>query len=442
MASSELDSLRAAWTTPDAASDFVVDYKGDLDRGLRHIVRELQPSWAGFADADLGIVQIAGGITNLLYRVTTPTGASVLVRVFGEKTEVLIDREKDNVVFHLLSDKGVGPTYVGRFGNGRLEGYFPARPLQPAEMGRLEVVPKIARAVGAMHRIDVPGPREPILWQVLEKWFRMVSEVSFPDSDPAQATKVGKLATLAGGGIPQIRRELDWLATKIPSPATHDGADLVAAAGGLDTPRGLAWSVASHIVFAHNDLLSGNILLMLPEGYAGAAAGAGGAGGGGGGEGGGEGGGADADGVDVRALAAAERVQLIDFEYGGWSFAGFDLANHFCEHAGFDFDLDRWYPARATQVAFLRAYLEVARPDVVARVRAPDATVGEEALLAALSDCINECALAAHIFWGMWAVIQARHSPIDFDFMSYSVLRFGGFAKHKALFFPGEPAHA
>ena len=52
--------------------------------------------------------------------------------------------------------------------------------------------------------------------------------------------------------------------------------------------------VVQDIVFSHQDLLCGNILHA--EGW--------------------------------------ERVQFIDFEYGGYNLRGFDIANHFCEYAG------------------------------------------------------------------------------------------------------------
>jgi len=30
---------------------------------------------------------------------------------------------------------------------------------------------------------------------------------------------------------------------------------------------------------------------------------------------------------------------------------------------------------------------------------------------------------ADHLMWGLWAVVQSKHSKIDFDFKSYSKLR-------------------
>ena len=60
----------------------------------------------------------------------------------------------------------------------------------------------------------------------------------------------------------------------------------------------------------------------------------------------------------------------------------------------------------------------------------------KQALFAALHRRVNQFATASHFFWGFWAIIQARHSPIDFDFMGYALDRFWGYYKHKAAFFP------
>lgn len=56
-------------------------------------------------------------------------------------------------IFHYLSDKGVGPKYWGRFANGRLEGFVPARPLEPTEMGHPAVVPLLGPAILSMHQL-------------------------------------------------------------------------------------------------------------------------------------------------------------------------------------------------------------------------------------------------------------------------------------------------
>ena len=72
-------------------------------------------------------------------------------------------------------------------------------------------------------------------------------------------------------------------------------------------------------VYAHNDLLAGNVLLL------------------------------DADGTGRR------RVQLIDYEYAGYNYCGYDLANHFCEYAGFDGDFGEYSKNLAREQALTEA---------------------------------------------------------------------------------------
>lgn len=43
-------------------------------------------------------------------------------------------------------------------------------------------------------------------------------------------------------------------------------------------------------------------------------------------------------------------------------------------------------------------------------------------------------ALAAHQYWGSWALLQARWSAIDFDYMGYAALRWGEYRRRKEEF--------
>jgi ethanolamine kinase len=53
---------------------------------------------------------------------------------------------------------------------------------------------------------------------------------------------------------------------------------------------------------------------------------------------------------------------------------------------------------------------------------------------------VNSFAVMAHAFWGTWALIQAKYSPIDFDFLQYGSDRFGGYRLHKGRFLPEAPS--
>ena len=120
-----------------------------LHADLFRVCRSLAEGWSAAPDGDLVVSTIKGGITNLLFRViwsTAPDGvpSALLVRVFGAKTDIMIDRLKDNRVFAELGALGFGPVFHGAFRNGRIEGWREMRPLAPEEMGAPRFLPGIA----------------------------------------------------------------------------------------------------------------------------------------------------------------------------------------------------------------------------------------------------------------------------------------------------------
>lgn len=351
-------------------------------------------------------------MTNALFCVRSAVASlsslpPVLVRVYGEKTELLIDRESENAVFAELSEAGFAPPYYGRFTTGRCEGYLPGfRPLRPEEMGLTAPVDfqsKIAVQLARMHSMQVPtldgaSAASPGLWVTIDRWHAVVSACVAGVGDPERAAAFERL------NLPQLKRELAWLRdAQLPSPLNAHGKELARST----TPGArAAQAFMCDSVFAHNDLLSGNVLWS----------------------------------------AAEERIQLIDFEYSAQNYRGFDIANHFCEYAGFDFNIFRWYPAPSQQRTFLRAYLAAA---AAAPADSSSSSGGRrggsllEQLAAAgiLEDFLDACvryisrfALAAHLFWAHWAILQAVHSPIQFDFLDYARLRVSGYYFHKGLF--------
>ncbi|KAI8870563.1 kinase-like protein, partial [Ramicandelaber brevisporus] len=131
-------------------------------------------------------------------------------------------------------------------------------------------------------------------------------------------------------------------------------------------------SLNSPIVFCHNDLLSANIIYN-PE---------------------------------------CDQVAFIDYEYGAFGPRGFDIGNHFAEYAGFECEYDR-VPNRRQQLTWLSTYFEAAYD------RKP-----EKSELEALFVEANKYLLVSHVYWGLWALVQAKLSDIDFDYLGYAKMRF------------------
>jgi ethanolamine kinase len=138
-----------------------------------------------------------------------------------------------------------------------------------------------------------------------------------------------------------------------------------------------------------------------------------------------------ADGVNsaTSTETPVETVTFIDYEYATPSPAAFDIANHFAEWGGFDCDFNV-LPTRRQRRDFLteyvRSYFDLL-PNA-ADARAVDLE-GEVAKLFREVDIFRG---VPGFYWGIWALIQATISTIDFDYASYAETRLGEYWAWKA----------
>lgn len=322
---------------------------------------------------------ISGGISNALFKVDLiyegKSYQTVAVRVYGEGSERFVEREREMRAMEMLHDHGFGPKLLGIFGNGRIESFLPMRCLSSAEMAQPFVAQHIAVRLAAFHRSlelsyqVVSQPETP--FGRIKKWLDVVEHFDFSDDQM-------KNATFCTFDFDMLKREV---------------ITVEAAAKQFNSP----------IVFSHNDLLSGNIMVPCSPGVLDSSTQV----------------------VDHnKDPAKYERMTFIDFEYADWAPRGFDWGNHFCEYAGFECNYEL-YPDSNAASNFLKAYLTADDPDG----RVPTEAAIRRAVIEA-----NVYALAAHQYWGTWAIMQARWSKIDFDYLNYAKLRWNEYFKQKDEF--------
>jgi ethanolamine kinase len=128
----------------------------------------------------------------------------------------------------------LAPPLFCRFENGFVYGYVQGTPLKPRQMSEPNIYPLIARKTAQWHFVDaIPGQKSPKLFKTLWKWFRNVSgQFSRPE---AQSRFDQSLS------LDHLQKELKRLEQAVQS---------------IECP----------IVFCHNDLLSGNIILCPGNG--------------------------------------------------------------------------------------------------------------------------------------------------------------------------------
>jgi ethanolamine kinase len=322
---------------------------------------------------DVVVQRVPGGATNRLYKV----GDQYLVRLFGG-SEGLIDRDEETYYYTRLCRQNLAPRYYGRFANGRVEGWLNHMlTLHTDEMVHYRI--PIAQAMGKLHRanllddhdVDVKATAPaPSVWIQLDRWLRQAESLH-----PAGHDNEFRLA--------DIRTNLLLLKEYMSRFPCAVG-------------------------FCHNDVLAANILTY-----------------------------------DNNNNDKNDFIQLIDFEYGGYNYCSFDIANHWNEYAGgpptsTDPNYETKMPTDSQQRHFLRVY----RRAVVAgsdnnggdnngcAEMATDEEEGDDEddddpVLLLLWQEVRFFLLVNHLYWGLWAVVQAGGTTTTATSSTYDYRRYG-----------------
>uniref|UniRef100_A0AAX7TC44 ethanolamine kinase n=1 Tax=Astatotilapia calliptera TaxID=8154 RepID=A0AAX7TC44_ASTCA len=334
----------------------------------------LSGSWKTIEDADFQISIVSGGLSNLLYLCSLPDHVQcvedeprqVLLRVYGAILQGVDSLVLESVMFAILAERALGPKLYGIFPQGRLEQYLPNTRMRTSQLSDPAISAEIATKLARFHNMVMPFNKKPKwLFGTIDKYMEQVMNISFVRE--AHVKKYNKLMKL---DLPAELRSLRALLAATPSP----------------------------VVFCHNDVQEGNIL-MLEDGK----------------------------------HSSVEKLMLIDFEYSSYNYRGFDFGNHFCEWM-YDYTYNEWpfykatpenYPTREQQLLFIRSYLA----EQTSYSRSTDHWIF---CLFVFFNC--RYALASHFLWGVWSIIQAKISKIEFGYMDYAQCRFDAYFKQKKLF--------
>lgn len=354
------------------------------------VCRALVPGWSvASGPPELVLTPLIGGITNLLWRVdaqpadwcantvTTDTAGgqqdqphcTVLVRRYGDGSEKLIDRVRETAVLQALSASGMDVALLASFGNGRVEKWLDGWKALTMDQLRDPVVSiKVAEQVALLHDKTGLESTVPGISPDRPALWRQMSEWLSKATQLKFEEDGGKAAAVAELGLSRLLGELERL--------KHEFGDLVAARHDhIDLVR-----------FGHNDLLAGNIMIKQ------------------------------------------EDVILIDFEYSDYNFRAFDIGNHFHEWAGTDCEWDE-LPSVAVQKDFIRQYLGLQNES---ENNQAEGSIGWPLEAEHFYREVQLLGWASNLYWGAWAVLQAKYSSIEFDYLQYAACRLERFRSAKA----------
>jgi choline/ethanolamine kinase len=246
---------------------------------------------------------------------------------------------------------------------------FVARAMTCQELKNPLYSSTIARKLASVHSLNVPINKEPVwLFETSNRWLENMRSNITPDNiDTFKNSVIKDLCEF------DYEKELKWL-------------------------EKFLLSCNSPVVFSHNDLQEGNIL--LPE---------------------------------MSSTKLADRMVFIDFEFCSYNYRGFDIGNHFCERM-FDYSNPEWphyytyldqYPDDKTRRAFIREYLKQWNERYAAN---SDPELNTEDHLLTEADYYT---LASHMLWTLWSINNALTSEIKFGYWEYGKTRLEEYLKHK-----------
>lgn len=254
-------------------------------------------------------------MSNLLYCCSLPDSieqtknepSKVLLRLYGDQSRGC-DMSIQLEIFNLLSSKDLGPKLYGDFEDGRLEEFLPADSLTCEELMDSDISTVIAKKLARVHNLNPPIDKdETWLFNRLNDWVKDVSQIR-------------EFAILDGEMPPTSSKVADQLLS-------------IDYSAEIKFLRDILKNTRSPIVFSHNDLHQGNILLASQS---------------------------------KSRPTLEERVVFIDFEYSSYNNRAFDIANHFCEWC-FQYDTPEFphfilnkdrFPSLEAQRNFVRHYLD------------------------------------------------------------------------------------
>ncbi|XP_043595609.1 choline/ethanolamine kinase isoform X2 [Bombus pyrosoma] len=336
--------------------------------------------WKHVTAENMTLKRISGGLSNWLYNVQLPDGTvpirgeprQVLLRLYGQihGERALEGLITESVIFTLLSERRLGPKLHGIFPGGRIEEYIPARPLLTDELADPILSCMIAEKMAQIHSMQVPISKEPTwLWDTMTKWLDTTTDIleNIEDVDVRHLKNVNAIRAI------DLDHEIKWF-------------------------RSLATRHKYPVVFCHNDMQEGNILL--------------------------------------RQNTRKPELVLIDFEYCSYNYRAFDIANHFVEWqydytaAEYPFFHERAAsgPTKEQKLNFIRSYL---------RTVGKEGSSEEERIIME----IKIFSLASHLFWGLWSIVNAKLSEIPFGYWDYAVSRLKNYQylKEKIMASGGSP---
>ncbi len=157
----------------------------DMIQGLtyEHCI-ELMPQWE---DQELKIDPLTGGITNKLYRVRPSDGGDYVVRVYGQKTDLFIDRDVEAENIRRMASAGIAAKLVKYLPekNVTIVEYIAGSVFKNADFLKIELLEMLIRPIKLTHKAQTRLPKLFDPFEGVAQLYQVLTDVSpdYPEFD-------------------------------------------------------------------------------------------------------------------------------------------------------------------------------------------------------------------------------------------------------------------
>lgn len=214
--------------------DITID-KNNIIEGVTQVIKSIRPTWP---IDQLSFKLFTNGITNKLVGAwyADHYNDMVMVRVYGNKTDLLIDRKAETRNIRILHKVGYTYGIYATFNNGLAYQFLEGDVLTVETVREPEVYRLVAKRLAQMHRLDPNHPeinKDPCIWDKTERFMQiMPKEFSNPDKQAKFERTIKPYAVL--------EEEYQFLKQKL-------------------------MKLNNSVVYSHNDLLLANVLYNKKE---------------------------------------------------------------------------------------------------------------------------------------------------------------------------------
>uniref|UniRef100_A0A914PRV1 Choline/ethanolamine kinase n=1 Tax=Panagrolaimus davidi TaxID=227884 RepID=A0A914PRV1_9BILA len=358
-----------------AVKKTILKYCGDF---LGGIWKEVNPE-------KIDIEKLDGGTLNIIFLCSLKDSIhplnnepkKVVFRIYCKPDSGIIS---ETVICSILAEKNLGPKLYGIFDGGRIEEYIPSKPLTMEDICVPSISKEISKQFAQIHQLCVPIKKSANFMEFIDEWFQNLSNNQNlpPFFDIPEHYHNYSPKTLT---IQDLKTELEFIRSKLSK-------------------------LLKNIVFCHNDLHGGNILLINDnkkkhEGYS----------------------------KNLNQQVSSPKLMLIDFEFSSYNPRGFDLGNHFAEYV-FDYEAKTppyssttRIPSEKHMFEFIFAYIDFQNPELSKDEKNQKA----EILLKEILPFIP----ISYLFWSGYMINDGLNSKTDFDFIGFALERLGLYFMHK-----------